>query len=862
MSRHFLILFILLGLYSCKSSKPSSATKLPKALVGEVEMPSYKASPTRTVDVYHTSLDIELDWEKVEVKGLAKIKLGVHRTPLTSIDLDAKFMLIHSVKIGDLAVKFKSSDSSLSVLLDSSLVFGDTLELEVNYTSRPSLANNKKNAAIENDKGFYFINADESDKLIPKQAWTQGQTQSNSVWFPTVDRPNERMTFDLAILLDSSLTSLSNGDLDFQESLPDGKRKDFWSMKKPIAPYLVMMAVGPFERYQEPNSELPIGYLVEKEWISQAKGIFGKTPKMIETFGKILNYPYPWSKYDQIVGRDYVSGAMENTGAVLLGDFLYQDQRQRLDGDNEDIIAHELFHHWFGDLVTCESWSNLTLNEGFASYGEYLWREAAYGKNDADAYLEDFLGSYLQEADEVVHPLIHYRYDSRDQMFDHHSYDKGAVTLHYLRWVLGDENFFGGLNFYLSKHAYKSVEIHDLRIALEEYTGLDLNWFFENYFLSEGHPVLEYDWSSADGHIELEVEQVQEKGKASFEIPLGVEIFTDDGKKTYKRIRITKAKQNFKFDLAGNVQYVHLDPEGVIPGLILESKSYQEYRLVLKNTSGYRARLIGSAGVLLSATESGAPISDVVELLETKDEKLLANIILLLDSHTCHVYNLQDKLEHLMIDGASSDVRTNSIEAAMAYYAQKLSAEKLERTVYDPSLMVAETGLTAIMEVDFDRAIELAGKKMNSKYIQELSPVAFIFSVDGDPSEENFFLRVLESRRTAERYEILSYYVEYLLNGEKPEVQKRGADYLVKYLGEAEEWWYKVLAVEGLKGMHAMYREQLDLYVDAEVEGHSDGIDDLQNKKKLGAEMTTYLREALDRARENESDSRIKVLLR
>ncbi len=824
--------------------------------------PSYKASAPRIVDVYHASLDLELNWEKEEIMGRAKIKLGSYRNPLNLIVLDAKYMLIQSVDVDGHKVKFESSDSTLSIQLDSAITFGDTLELEVKYTARPSLADNKKNAAIGNDKGFYFINSDESDPLIPRQAWTQGQTQANSVWFPTIDRPNERMTVDLSILLDSSMVSLSNGDLDFQESLPNGKRKDFWSMKQAIAPYLVMLAVGPFERYQEPNSELPIGYVVEKEWIDQAKGIFGKTPKMIETFGEILDYPYPWSKYDQVVGRDYVSGAMENTGAVLLGDFLYQDQRQRIDGDNEDIIAHELFHHWFGDLLTCESWSNLTLNEGFASYGEYLWREAAYGKDDADAYFEDFLDSYLYESDKKTHPVIHYRYEKRDEMFDHHSYDKGALVLHYLRWVLGDEVFFGGLNHYLTKHAFKSVEIHDLRIALEEYSGLDLNWFFNDYFLAEAHPVLEYKWSQNAKELTLIVEQVQEKGKNAFDLPIGLEILTEQGEKSYERIRITEPSQSFGFSIEGKATYVHLDPEGVLPGLIQEQKSYEEYKLLLKHSEGYRAKLIASAGMLKNAADASAPISDVLDLLESKDNKLLASIVMMLDSHVCHVYDLKDKLEMLMMTGPSSEVRTNSISAAMQFYVDRMSSKNLERTVYDPSLMVAEAGLTALMEVGFDLAIELAEKKKNSKYIEELSAVAFIFSVDGDPSEESFFLDVLKKRRNAERYELLSYYVEFLLNGEKPEVQKRGADYLVQYLLEAEEWWYKVLAVEGLKGMHAMYREQFDLYIDAEVEGHSDGIDDLQNKKKLGAYMTTYIREALNQARANETDDRIKVLLR
>lgn len=155
-------------------------------------------------------------------------------------------------------------------------------------------------------------------------------------------------------------------------------------MDQPHAPYLFMMSIGEYSIVKDTWKKIPVNYYVEKEYEKDAKAIFGNTPEMIEFYSKTLGVDYVWPKYSQVIVRDYVSGAMENTSATVHGEFLQQHSRDLLDENNEDVISHELFHQWFGDLVTCESWSNLPLNESFATYGEYLWREYKYGRDDAD----------------------------------------------------------------------------------------------------------------------------------------------------------------------------------------------------------------------------------------------------------------------------------------------------------------------------------------------------------------------------------------------------------------------------------------------------------------------------------------------
>ena len=268
-------------------------------------------------------------------------------------------------------------------------------------------------------------------------------------------------------------------------------RADRWVLTEPHAPYLFMIAVGEFAVTRDTAGGVPLSYYVEPSYEEHAEYIFGNSAEMLSFFSEILNYPYPWDKYAQMVVRECVSGAMENTTAVVFYDYVQREKGDIIDDNNEAIIAHELFHHWFGDFVTCESWANLVLNEGFATYGEYLWQEYKYGKSAAElTWLEEFQ-SYLNQARDTIHPLFYSNYLKDDDVFDQHSYNKGGLVLHMLRNYTGDDMFFKGLNNFLTKHAYQSVEIADLRLAFEEITGEDLIWFFDQWYFQAGHPIVE-----------------------------------------------------------------------------------------------------------------------------------------------------------------------------------------------------------------------------------------------------------------------------------------------------------------------------------------------------------------------------------
>jgi aminopeptidase N len=285
-----------------------------------------------------------------------------------------------------------------------------------------------------------------------------------------------------------TMVTLSNGILTKSIENNDHTRTDIWEQNLPHSPYLAMMAVGNWTVIKDKWRNKEVNYLVEKKFAPYAKLNFGNTPEMIEFFSNYLGVDFAWDKYAQVVVRDFVSGAMENTSATVHMEALQQTPDQNRDNPLEDYVSHELFHQWFGDLVTTKSWANITLNESFATYGEYLWREFKYGKKSADYIRDNFRENYNWIGLDEDKKLVRYDYEKTGDVFDAVSYQKGALILHMLRYVMGDIAFKNGLNIYLQQNKFKNTEVADLRSAMENATGKDLHWFFDQWYFSKGHP--------------------------------------------------------------------------------------------------------------------------------------------------------------------------------------------------------------------------------------------------------------------------------------------------------------------------------------------------------------------------------------
>jgi aminopeptidase N len=732
----------------------------------------YKAAKSILTDLIHTKLEIEPIWKTAELNGKATLTLKPHFYATDSVFIDAKGMEIKSVGNGKINLPYTYKNDKLNIKLDKSYTRNEKFNLEIAYIARPENYKKEKGEEIGNNKGLFFINPNKVDSTVMPQIWTQGETETNSIWFPTIDAPNVKSTQELFITVEDKFVTLSNGKLIQQTKHKNGTRTDYWKQELPHAPYLFMFAVGEFkivkDTYTKQNGQkIDVNYYVEPEWESSAKAIFGETPAMIDYFSKLLGVEFPWDKYHQIVVRDYISGAMENTGAVVFGDFVYKNDKELLDDNDQSIIAHELFHHWFGDLVTCESWANLPLNESFANYAEYLWNEYKYGKDVADYELDKSTNEYFQEFDNGTnHNLIWYNYNNPENMFDRHSYNKGGRVLHMLRYYVGDEAFFLGLKHYLTQNQFKSAEIDNLRLAFEEVTGEDLHWFFDQWFFNKGIPQLsiEYYNSLKNKEIVLTVTQQQDLTKNPlYKLPVEVAVYDDAGEHIYKGL-VDDVENKLVFPVIGNLKAVVFDHKKTLLAYYDDKKPNEYYTNQYYLTKSFRARY----EAILNAPEQDSPayrqlimdaLTDPFWLIrQTAIEKTTY-----LDE--LNRFKAMDMVKEMALKDPISSVRSSALQFFMDQNERVTLKELLKETlVNEKSYITIQKATSLAMQLSPETAEEVLKPLKSSIDKKTVLMLTGVLALSQDTSHINYFLTLIKQNRFKgyDALELLNNFTYYI----------------------------------------------------------------------------------------------------
>jgi len=577
--------YLLLGLGACATKK---VVLDPVNIQDDSSHNVYRASYPKIIDIVHTKLDLRFNFDSSFVIGKAWIDAKPYFYPQNQIVLNAQGFDIKDVALVSkddlIPLKYTYDGKLLSINLNKLYLADQKFTVFVDYVAMPAKLKVGADIADRGERGFFFINPTGKEQNKPRQFWTQGETEANSTWFPTINGPQEKMTQEINLTVPKNITTLSNGDLDFSTDNGDGTRTDSWRQDLPHSTYLTMIAGGNFSVIKDKWEDKEVSYYVDPEYAKYARLVFGKTPAMIDFFSKKTGIEFPWDKYAQIVVRDFNDGAMENTSATVLFEGMNMTDAQYLDEDYEYIISHELFHHWFGDLVTAESWANLPLNESFATYGEYLWNEYKYGRDYADFAgwkdLQTYLGSGTEDR-----KVIRFNYGDKEQMFDQVSYQKGGRIIHMLRKTVGDEAFFKALTLYLKRYSFKTAEIHDLRLVFEEVSGQDLNWFFNQWFLSSGHPKLaiETTYDAVGKKVNVNIRQQQDLNQFPlYRLPINIDIYSG-GKVNRSAILLEKQNQTFSFDEDSQPSLVNVDAEKYLLGEKEEKKSLAEYVFQYKN---------------------------------------------------------------------------------------------------------------------------------------------------------------------------------------------------------------------------------------------------------------------------------------
>jgi len=673
----------------------------------------YRETHEQVNDLVHTKLDIKFDYAKAYAYGKVWLTLKPHFYSTQSLQLDAKGMEIKSISIvkgkSTLPLKYEYDGFVLQIALDKTYKGGENYTVYIDYTAKPNEVKVKGSAAINDAKGLYFVNPNGEEKDKPTQIWTQGETEANSVWVPTIDKPNQKTTQEFSMTVPDKYVTLSNGKLTGQKKNGDGTRTDTWKMDLPHAPYLFFMGVGDYSIIKDSYKGKEVSYYVEKEYAPVARKIFGNTPEMMAFFSRITGVDYPWVKYAQMVARDYVSGAMENTTATLHQESAQQDARELVDGNNwESTIAHELFHQWFGDYVTTESWSNLTLNESFANYSETLWDEYKYGKDAGDAQNFNDMQGYLQSGSDKK-DLVRFYYGDKEEMFDAVSYNKGGRILHMLRNYVGDSAFFKSLNLYLTTNKFKAAEAQQLRLAFEEVTGRDLSWYWNQWYFGGGHPKLTIDYVYDDNakKVHVIIKQTQ-AGDKVFRLPIAIDIYNGATKKR-NQVWVENKIDTFSFDYTSKPDLVNVDGDKMLLTEKKDNKTLDNYIHQYKYAGNYldRREAIDFAGRNIGDPKAW-------ELVKTalKDKYPgLRNFAL--SKVDFRKENIKKEAEPIIADLAKNDPKSIVRAVAIGLLSNYNSPEYkdlLIKAVNDSSYSVAGNALEGLSKVDPASAMTAAKK--------------------------------------------------------------------------------------------------------------------------------------------------------
>jgi aminopeptidase N len=520
-------------------------------------------APDRVVDIQHLVLALDVDPANRSVAGTATLRVAVIAEDTRMVELDAVELTIDSVRVGQVAAGFRHDGKKLRIELPAPAAIATELVIAVSYRGAPR-------------RGLYFIGPEEAYPDKPVQVWSQGQDEDSRYWFPCFDAPNIKATSEVIVTVPAELFAVSNGVLVSDRT--DGARRTLhWRLDVPHSCYLITLAIGDFATIETSWRNVPVVYYVERGREAAAERTLARTPEMLELFSKRFGVPYPYPRYAQVFVADFIFGGMENTSATTLTDTVLLDERAALDHDVDALVAHELAHQWFGDLVTCRDWGESWLNEGFATYSEYIWREHREGRDAADLELDAWAEMYFGEDSGRYRRTIATKYyEEPIDIFDHHLYDKGGRVLHMLRNVVGDDAFWRMLAHYLDKHRLGVVESRDLARAVEEATGKNLDWFFSQWVLDgAGHPELDVAirWTAEDRLATVTVEQTQklEARTPLFRVPTRIR-FRVDGKDRDVAIELHDAKHVFHIALDGEPSQAIFDPGRVVLAAVKVAK--------------------------------------------------------------------------------------------------------------------------------------------------------------------------------------------------------------------------------------------------------------------------------------------------
>jgi len=571
-------------------------------LYGQPTKP-FHPTPDRDYDVQHIRIDVTIDLMGKTVTGEVTHVLSPLSVALRTVVFDAADMDVKSVSLGSKTLQYDQLDDKLWIELDRAYGLTDTLTLKIDYSASPK-------------KGLYFIQPDSAYPNKHFQAWTQGEDMDNHYWVPLYDYPNDKTTFECLITVSKPFVAISNGELLHERDNGD-TRTFHWRENFPMSTYLISFAAGEYKMITANYRALPIRYWVYPEHTPEdALRSFGRTPDILAFFNRITGFTYPYEKYDQVILEDFMYGGMENVTLTHQSDRTMHTTRAQPDHSSVGLVAHELAHQWYGDLLTTRNWANAWLNEGFATFLTYVWFEYDKGTDEAE-YVRFQQMQGVNRADRSRRrPVVQFYYDDSMELFDANIYAKGSVLLNMLRQTLGDDLFWKAIKYYTKSNAFRNVETQDLKKAIEETTGQNLYWFFDEWVYNGGLPEfsVESKYNRRTKTVTLTVTQTQEPvDNKWFKMP--VTVLVDHGEITRKTVWVENRETVITIPSERVPRMVIFDEGKIIPCRLKFKKTDRELIYQLQHAP----RIVDRIWAIREASKRNGRRKIVKALLNTID---------------------------------------------------------------------------------------------------------------------------------------------------------------------------------------------------------------------------------------------------
>jgi aminopeptidase N len=573
---------------------------------------------SRDYDLQHSRIALRFDLDQKKVIGDVTHTLTVLRDSTSKIIFDSAGLTIQSVTVNKSSAKFETKDDKLIIPLATAAHAGEKFDINIRYEAKPT-------------KGLYFILPDKDYPDRPKQVWTQGESEDTRYYLPTYDYPNDRLTTETILTVPANWLTVANGKLISVTDAANGMKTWTWKESQPSSTYLITVVAGEFDEVKDTWRGMPVTYYAPKGRGDRLSMNYGRTPQMLELFSTKLGVNYPWEKYAQSMVDDFVAGGMENSSATTNTSNSLQHAKlaaEYITGE-DGLISHELGHQWFGDLVTCKDWGDIWLNEGFATFLEYMWTEAHFGKDEADAERWNSTRQWFADANLYAKPIVRHDFNDSGE-FDGNAYTKGGWVLYMLRHQLGEDAFYRGLKHYLEMNRGKNVVTADLAKAMEESTHTNVDQFFDQWLYGAGAPKLDlaYKYDDAKHEVALTVKQTQkvEGHVGLFRVHADVEIITASGPRLFPiTISNEKDTETFTFHADSAPLLVLFDKGNQVLKSVDFHKEKKEWIYQLKNATEFadRADAITALGKLKGDDEVVAALGNA--LLNDKAWNIRAN---------------------------------------------------------------------------------------------------------------------------------------------------------------------------------------------------------------------------------------------